>query len=318
MHVPQRSRDARAGKGDCCGNRNAEVIAKAHAVTLAHGTLPFIMAGQRGASEPVSFHRNNGIDGIEVRHFGDSAHPWSFYSTDFEFLAPESWSGEVRHRGTTRPLEPGALLCARPGEVFAARKVWLAGSRSSLSIDERSLAEYLNEQGLGAHELELLPRAEMSPALNATLTRVFRAFRAECSALEIQARLVEFFAQAVPELCGRDARALGHDAGTVAAERIRERLDADQSETVDLATLAREVGMSRFATLRAFKRQFGLPPHAYRLRVRLGLARKSLRDGLKPAEVAAEYGFVDQSHLTRHFRRLFGITPAEYARLGQA
>jgi AraC-like DNA-binding protein len=318
VHEPQRSRDPRAAKVDCCRNRNAEVIAKAHATTLEHGTLPFIMAGQRGASEPVSFHRNSGVDGIEARFFGDSAHPWSFYSTDFEFLAPESWSGEVCHRGTTGPLEPGALLCARPGEVFAARKVWLAGSRSSLSIDERSLAEYLSEHGADAANLELVSRAEMSPALNASLSQVFRAFRAECSALEIQARLVEFFARAVPELFGRDSRARSRHAGAGAAEKIRERLDADQSETVDLATLAREVGLSRFATLRAFKRQFGLPPHAYRLRVRLGLARKSLRDGLKPAEVAAEYGFVDQSHLTRHFRRLFGITPAEYARLGQA
>ena len=120
----------------------------------------------------------------------------------------------------------------------------------------------------------------------------------------------------MPELFGRSARESAGASSAKVGERIRERLEADQSGQIDLATLAHEVGLSRFAALRAFKRQFGLPPHAYRLQMRLGLARKSLRRGLKPAEVAAEYGFVDQSHLTRHFRRLFGITPAEYARIG--
>jgi AraC-like DNA-binding protein len=47
-------------------------------------------------------------------------------------------------------------------------------------------------------------------------------------------------------------------------------------------------------------------------------AQKSLREGLQPAHVAAEYGFVDQSHLTRHFKRLVGVTPAQYARIGNA
>jgi len=76
------------------------------------------------------------------------------------------------------------------------------------------------------------------------------------------------------------------------------------------------VGLSRFQALRAFKRHYGMPPHAYQLRVRVGLAQRSLRAGGQPAQVAAEYGFVDQSHLTRHFKRLVGVTPAQYQRVG--
>jgi AraC-like DNA-binding protein len=273
------------------------------------------MTVQNDSKERVSFHRNGAVEGVEVRIFGDFAGTWSSYNSDFEFLAPSSWSGEVRHRGSTSLVEPGTVLCGRPGEVFAARKVWLPGSRASLSIEANSLGAYLDEHHAQPSALELLPRAEMSPRLNASLVRVFRAFRAECSALALQSALVEFFGRAVPELYGRAAKPARIPA-LRAAERIRELLEADHAETVDLATLAREVGLSRFAALRAFKRQYGLPPHAYRLQIRLGLARKSLRRGLKPAEVAAECGFFDQSHLTRHFRRLFGITPAEYARVG--
>lgn len=159
----------------------------------------------------------------------------------------------------------------------------------------------------------------MSEALRARLAAVFSGFLTNAGALELQAALVEFFAQAAPELFGRASEeptpaAAAHKA----ALRMRELLRENLGETIDLETLAREVGLSRFRALRAFKQQFGLPPHAYLLNMRLGLARRSLRRGNRPAEVACEYGFVDQSHLTRHFRRVFGVAPAKYARVGSA
>ena len=35
--------------------------------------------------------------------------------------------------------------------------------------------------------------------------------------------------------------------------------------------------------------------------------------GHRPAEVAVEVGFHDQAHLTRHFKRMLGVTPGAYA-----
>ena len=43
-------------------------------------------------------------------------------------------------------------------------------------------------------------------------------------------------------------------------------------------------------------------------------ARELLRNGIAPADVALRTGYADQSHLTRHFRRLVGVTPGQYAR----
>src|SRR6185369_6690010 len=71
-----------------------------------------------------------------------------------------------------------------------------------------------------------------------------------------------------------------------------------------------------FRALRMFKLRYGLPPHTYQRSVRLALAQRALREGQQPAQVAAEYGFFDQSHLTRHFKRFLGVTPAQYARVG--
>jgi AraC-like DNA-binding protein len=50
------------------------------------------------------------------------------------------------------------------------------------------------------------------------------------------------------------------------------------------------------------------------LRVRIGLAQRALRAGLPSADVAANHGFVDQSHFSRHFKQLVGVTPVAYAR----
>ena len=47
--------------------------------------------------------------------------------------------------------------------------------------------------------------------------------------------------------------------------------------------------------------------------VRWGSAARALALGGSIADVAALAGFVDQSHLTRHFKRITGTTPGQYA-----
>jgi transcriptional regulator GlxA family with amidase domain len=56
-----------------------------------------------------------------------------------------------------------------------------------------------------------------------------------------------------------------------------------------------------------------MPPHRYLLAQRILRARRLLEAGEPIAAVAAATGFVDQSHLHRHFRRGLDVTPAQYA-----
>ena len=65
--------------------------------------------------------------------------------------------------------------------------------------------------------------------------------------------------------------------------------------------------------MRSFSREVGIPPHRYLTGRRLDRARRLLLAGGRPAEVAAEVGFHDQAHLTRHFKRMLGVTPGAYA-----
>jgi AraC-like DNA-binding protein len=278
------------------------------------------MATQQNNQETVAFYRRNELFGVETRTVNDSSRPFRCYATDFEFLAPSTWRGEVWHRRRQSLLQPGTVLCAHPGEVFLSRKVLEGGSLNSLMVDPQVLASYAAEHQLSPNRLQLRALTQVSSELSASLTRVFETIRPGSTALELETSFVEFIAAMAGELVDDAVRALPPraDSELRVAERVRECLHNDASATLDLTSLANQTGMSRFQALRAFKRRYGLPPHTYQLRVRLGLAQKSLREGLQPAHVAAEYGFVDQSHLTRHFKRLVGVTPAQYARIGNA
>ena len=85
-------------------------------------------------------------------------------------------------------------------------------------------------------------------------------------------------------------------------------------EGTGLAGLAEACGAGPYALHRAFTRVVGLPPHAFQTHLRLRRAKALLRGGASPSEAAQAAGFCDQSHLNRHFARLVGLTPAQYAR----
>jgi len=76
--------------------------------------------------------------------------------------------------------------------------------------------------------------------------------------------------------------------------------------------LAAAAGCSRYAAYRAFTQAYGLAPSDYQRQLRVRAARRLLCAGVTPARAAAEAGFADQAHLTRWFRRYYGVTPGAY------
>jgi AraC-like DNA-binding protein len=97
-----------------------------------------------------------------------------------------------------------------------------------------------------------------------------------------------------------------------AVREAREILHESLLDPPSLDDLAASVGVGAFPLLRAFRAATGLPPHAYLNQLRVRHARRLLDEGLRPAEVAAQAGFADQAHLTRHFKRTVGVPPGAY------
>ncbi|MGF6573877.1 AraC-like DNA-binding protein [Paraburkholderia sp. GAS333] len=113
----------------------------------------------------------------------------------------------------------------------------------------------------------------------------------------------------------RDAPLTDELAAPPAVARVRDLLHEQMDGNLGLDELADMAGIDRFRLTRLFQRTFGTSPHAYLVRLRLRAARRLLAVGRTPAQVAAEVGFADQSHLGRWFRRAYRMTPAAYRRM---
>ncbi|MEX3813932.1 AraC family ligand binding domain-containing protein [Paraburkholderia sp. BR13439] len=94
-----------------------------------------------------------------------------------------------------------------------------------------------------------------------------------------------------------------------AVKRAREYIDAHIAENPTLDIISQAAGMSPFHLLRAFKEAIGVAPHAYLVQRRVEMARHLLLKGHPLRQVAIAAGYYDQGHLSREFRRFFGVPP---------
>jgi AraC-like DNA-binding protein len=117
--------------------------------------------------------------------------------------------------------------------------------------------------------------------------------------------LERLFARSAPLGCARSWR--GRSLAPV-----RRHLQAHLGELIPTAALAEMIGLTESHLIRAFHLEFGLPPHAYHLRLRLAFAVELLSYGLSVATVTNECGFADQSHLSRKFKEVYGLTPCAW------
>jgi AraC-like DNA-binding protein len=97
--------------------------------------------------------------------------------------------------------------------------------------------------------------------------------------------------------------------------RAKEVIRAGLKGGVPLKELARECGLSVAHFSHAFRRTLGVAPHNWLIEERIVLSKEKLRDDrLSLTDVAAECGFSDQSHFTRHFTRAVGVSPGAWRR----
>jgi AraC-like DNA-binding protein len=84
---------------------------------------------------------------------------------------------------------------------------------------------------------------------------------------------------------------------------------------VRIADLARHCGLSAGYFVSAFKRSTGVTPHRWLMQRRVDTAKGLLADGdLAVSQIALACGFANQSHFTRVFRTIIGLTPADWRR----
>jgi AraC family transcriptional regulator len=112
---------------------------------------------------------------------------------------------------------------------------------------------------------------------------------------------------------------LSHGLSLPQARIISDFIEENLERQLALDDLAGVIHTSPSHFLRQFKTRFGMPPHAYVLKMRLARAQRLLsRTSLPLKDIASQSGFSDQSHMTRVFQRFLQTTPSIYRRVALA
>lgn len=147
------------------------------------------------------------------------------------------------------------------------------------------------------------------------MLRLHQTLEQSPSRLERDSRFVWTMAQLVARHAAQTIPTIQSDASPnrQPIQRAREYIEQRYAENISLDDVASISGLSAYHFLRVFRRDMGMTPHAYLTHVRVLRARALLRMGYPIAQAAVNVGFVDQSHLHRHFKRIVGVTPGQYA-----
>jgi AraC-like DNA-binding protein len=95
--------------------------------------------------------------------------------------------------------------------------------------------------------------------------------------------------------------------------RVRDRIDRDYAQPLDVEALARGVHMSAGHLSREFKRAYGESPYSYLMTRRIERAMALLRRGdLSVTEVCFEVGFSSLGTFSTRFAELVGMPPSTY------
>lgn len=149
------------------------------------------------------------------------------------------------------------------------------------------------------------------------LLRLHLKLEQNMSALEHESELISTFGLLLARQDRNHAaletrRRVGRE--DIYVRRIRDFLKSHYAENVSLSQLGTLTNLSPFYLLRVFHNHAGFPPHEYQTQVRIAHARKLIRNGASLSQAALETGFFDQSHLSRNFKRIVGVTPRQYFR----
>jgi AraC family transcriptional regulator len=97
--------------------------------------------------------------------------------------------------------------------------------------------------------------------------------------------------------------------------RAKELMSSHMDQGLSIAQIASECSLSRSHFSRAFKKNTGVSPRDWFLRMRLDKAKGLLTDScLTISQISLDCGFADQSHFTRVFTRMLGVTPFTWRR----
>ncbi|MBW4473926.1 MAG: AraC family transcriptional regulator [Stenomitos rutilans HA7619-LM2] len=214
------------------------------------------------------------------------------------------------------PITGGeAILCPANTHHWTS---WEEHLDFTVIVFEPSFFEHVAHETVSDTQIELLPQWNVFDPL---IQSIINALKVDleagcpagrmygeslCTALAVHLLRQFFITQSTPLNVhyGLPARKL---------KQILDYIQAHLAQDIALEDLAAVTGMSPFYFSRLFKQSMMVTPHQYVIRQRVELAKQLLKQpNYRIADIALTCGFAHQSHLSRHFRRITGISPKQF------
>jgi AraC-like DNA-binding protein len=223
----------------------------------------------------------------------------------FGLGAIESGVERFRYRGADHLAGPGSLVLMDDDELHTGQAETESGWRYRMVYIDRAVLE----QVTGARITRLAQATVDDPARGAHATRLLDALWNQVhTPLAFDALLQDLAHCMLPQPL-EPVRAPHAPAWL---NRVREYIDAHLNQPLTTESLAQVAQRSPFHFLRSFKQHLRFTPHAYVQAQRVHRAKRLLATGQTPADAAHAVGLVDQAHLTRLMKSMFGVTPGAY------
>ena len=265
--------------------------------------------------EHVKFWRDPVLPDLEMLRATYIDYAFSRHAHEgFGIAIVEGGAMELDYRGETHVAPAGSVVVTHPGEVHTGQAAiatgwtyrtllpaidWLQKAATSLASRSEAVPYFsspvIHDAALNRHLVALHRTLETSPS----------PLERESCFLWSMAQLVGNYASDRPS-----AKPVGKEHQAV--QQTRDYLIAHHTDNISLKALALLVEIDPLRLLRAFRKQVGLPPHAYQNHVRVRQAKRLLVAGWSITNAALETGFTDQSHFHRHFKKMVGVTPGQY------
>lgn len=239
------------------------------------------------------------------------------FHEELEITIMQGSSWEFNYRGTKFTVPPLSFTLTQPGEVHKASlesqiNCRFYGLRINTNLLQKLAQETTdNYQGLPFFSTPVVSDKELSRLIfmfhNLIENSKESILKQQSLLLKILEKLIFKYTQNRPNL-----KNIGNENQPI--QRVKDYLNDNYAENISLEELAHIANFSPFYLNRAFRKQIGIPPHAYQTQIRIAHAKTLLTNNFSISQVAAKTGFASQSHFGWHFKRFMGVTPKQYVK----
>ena len=219
------------------------------------------------------------------------------------------------HKGTKYVTPPSGLILINPGVVHTGEAATAHGFQlRSIYPTVAHMQSIAYELTGRRHTIPYFREVRVdNPAAAQSVSALHTSLLKQDDPLQSEALFMETLAHLVTRYA--DICAFAHRLGSErrAVRQARRYIEERFAEHISLSKLAEQVALSPYYLLRVFRAEVGMPPHAYLQDVRIRRAQQLIGLGNPLADVALAVGYSSQSHLTRRFKQIVGVTPGKYA-----